>query len=285
MKRARVSVLCLLTATLLVPALAGCRGVAFIRKGQAPPIFPADAADPIILRTAQARLGSVQTYRCDAADVVYRSPKESLAFDATIRLRAPDVARVIGEKLGAGTIFDLLAQGGIVRNYVPRDKKVYVYIAAERGARTMATVPWGLILGVRQYSPGSLPLRDAQIAREGTDIILKGLSEDGAFHQRLQFDAKTLLLKTNEITRIGGNSSIKAEYAEWTLIGDIWWPLHVFIHMPLPPEPKKKSAEATLEISQRVSKIKLNTAIPDVVFALDIPPGTPEEVVEPNDGN
>ena len=269
----------LLAAALILPALVGCRAVPFVRKGQIPPIFPENAADQAVLSMAQKRLCSVQSYRCDAADVVYRSPKEKLACDATIRLRAPDAARIIGEKLAAGTIFDLLAQGGVVRNYVPRDKKVYVHSLAEGGG-SVATVPWRLILGVRVCPAEGLPLRDAQIERAKSEIILKGISEDGAYHETLRFDAKTLLLKSCEILRIGRSGIIRADYADWTQIGDIWWPLHVLIHLPLPPDEKGKSAEATVELSQRLSKVKLNIPINDAVFNLDVPPGTPEEFVE-----
>lgn len=275
--------LLVLTLTLAIIVLTGCPPKPFIRRGETAPQFPADATEQILLSAVQQRLCSVHSLKVSGVDVVYRSPKEKLACDAVILLRAPDTARVIGAKLAVGTVFDLLAQGGVVRNYVPHDKTIYIY-GIEAGANgSVATVPWGLIMGLRASPPGGFPLRDVSLRRDGSDVLIDGTSLDGALGERLRFDGKTLLLKTRELARPGRSAAIKADYAEWALIDGIWWPLRVVIHLPLKPVPGQKATEATVEITQRKSKVKLNSPLTDAMFVQDIPPGTKEEVVEPRE--
>ena len=286
MKRRTGLLLLVPTLTLAITVLTGCPPTPFIRRGETAPQFPANATGQIILSVAQQRLCSVRSLRVSGVDVVYRSPKEKLACDAVILLRAPVAARVIGTKIAAGTIFDLLALDGIVRNYVPSDKTVYVYLLAENPNGAVATVPWGLIMGVRACPADGLALREAAAPGNSSDIRLEGASPDGALQEVFQFDRKTLLLKTHQIVRASDGAAVTADYAEWALIQGIWWPLRVVIHLPLKPESGEKASEATIEISQRISKVKLNTEIPDALFsveALDIPPGTKEEVVEPRE--
>lgn len=257
---------------LLSLAIAGCPGPAqFIAKGQKPPQYSRELPDESVIEILDENLRAVQHVIAHAVDVTYLSPDEKGKADLSVFLTAPGTARVMAEKFGFGTVFDLLAEDGVVFLYFPRDNELHIYSLEEGVRRTTFVIMVEALLRAHTFPADGDRALDArsEISPENGDaILISSAWWNPDARQRIKYDRDTLLLREQKIEGSAESPSLHLKYAEWTLVADedgdggIWWPM--WIELAIPAE----EIELTLNFSRQ--RVSLNRPPQPAVFDLDI---------------
>ena len=247
----------------------------FIARDQTPPQYSRDIPEESIVEIIDEHLRAVQYVVAHAVDVTYLSPEEGGKADLSVFLSAPDMARVRAEKFGFGTIFDLLAEGGVVFLYVPRDNELHIYTVDDRVPRTTFVIMVEALLRAHTFPEDRERALDEQpeISFENGDAVLISSAwwDDDTRHS-VKFERDTLLFRERKISGSDQIPPLHLKYAEWTLVKEddddegIWWPMRVELIIP------GEEIEVTLNFSPR--RVSLNRPPQPAVFELDIPEGT-----------
>jgi hypothetical protein len=275
----RIGRLLICVALFALAALAGCRQMPFIAPDQVLPPDMSKLSDAETLKTLEGQLFGVQTMKAWGIETTFKSSQEKGSCDLVILVRAPEKVRVIGQKTPVGEIFSATADRNEVRQYVPSEKKQYIYPVQPGGGRSLVTVPWPVVLGVRGEVPEGYLAEHATLSRREDGLAVVILPEPGGGPQeKLLMDATTLLPKVRELRWANGGPAVEVEYKLWTRVGQLWWPMWIQLRTP----ERTPGKWAQVEMSFVPAKVKLNESISSAAFELDLPANTKTEVVPIN---